>query len=113
MENQLLFFLLTVYLHHINKKIGIFDLDLTNPCLDVIFNASDAKFEEHNGIIPPTLFDNIKFLSINQFIKPEELLPLRGNEIAQIILELLTITKWERIGLFTHRYSTYYYGYFP
>ncbi len=87
-------FLLANYLHYINKKIGILDLDLTNPCLDIIFNAQNIKFKEQNGIIPPTIFNNIKFLNINQFISPQELLPLRGNEITQIILELLTITNW-------------------
>ncbi|MCX7871397.1 MAG: P-loop NTPase [bacterium] len=87
-------FLLSNYLHYIKKEIGILDLDLTNPCLDVIFNAKNVKFQEHNGIIPPTLFNNIKLLSINQFIKPDEILPLRGNEITQVILELLTITNW-------------------
>jgi len=90
-------FILSIYLSKKNKKIGVWDLDITNPNLHIFFN-SNLKFIESNGIEPPILYNNIKFLSITQFFDNDILdntsISLRGRNISEIILELLTITNW-------------------
>jgi ATP-binding protein involved in chromosome partitioning len=90
-------FILSLYLSKKNKKVGVWDLDITNPNLHILFN-SNLKFTELNGIEPPTLYNNIKFLSLIQFIDNDILdnnsISLRGRNISEVILELLTITNW-------------------
>jgi ATP-binding protein involved in chromosome partitioning len=90
-------FILSLYLSKKNKKVGVWDLDITNPNLHILFN-SNLKFTELNGIEPPTLYNNIKFLSLIQFVDNNILdnnsISLRGKNISEVILELLTITNW-------------------
>jgi ATP-binding protein involved in chromosome partitioning len=90
-------FILSLYLSKKNKKVGVWDLDITNPNLHILFN-SNLKFTELNGIEPPTLYNNIKFLSLIQFVDNDILdnnsISLRGKNISEVILELLTITNW-------------------
>jgi ATP-binding protein involved in chromosome partitioning len=88
-------FILSLYLSKKNKKVGVWDLDITNPNLHILFN-SNLKFTELNGIEPPTLYNNIKFLSLIQFVDnlDNNSISLRGKNISEVILELLTITNW-------------------
>ncbi len=78
-----------------NNKVGVWDLDFTGPSLHLMFNTNKT-FTEENGIKPPEIDKNIYFLSI-VFFSYDKALCLRGYEITDIILELLTITQWEGI----------------
>lgn len=78
------------------KKVGLLDLDLYGPSSHIILGLKKFDFpEEENGIIPPEI-DGIKFMSIVIFTKD---LPsaFRGIDITNIIIELLTITRWGKL----------------
>ena len=73
--------------------VGLLDLDLYGPSSHIILGVKPKGFpEENQGIIPP-LVHGIKFMSIVYFTedKPGA---FRGIDITNIIIELLTITKW-------------------
>jgi ATP-binding protein involved in chromosome partitioning len=74
-------------------KVGLLDLDLYGPSTHVILGAQPDSFpDEHHGIIPPVVH-GINFMSVVYFTedKPGA---FRGNDISNIILELLAITQW-------------------
>lgn len=80
-------------------KVGVWDIDLTNPSLSIMFNINQ-KFTEEEGIVPPEIFKNLFFLSITFFglKNSQNSLALRGESVSNIILELLTITRWPSIN---------------
>lgn len=74
-------------------KVGLLDLDLYGPSSHVILGVKDYSFpEEEKGIIPHNV-DSIKFMSIVYFTEDKPA-PLRGIDITNIIIELLSITQW-------------------
>ena len=74
-------------------KVGLLDLDLYGPSSHVILGVTDYSFpEEEKGILPHEV-DGIKFISIVYFTEDKPA-PLRGMDITNIIIELLSITQW-------------------
>jgi len=74
-------------------KVGLLDLDLYGPSTHVILGVQPDSFpDEHHGIIPPVVH-GINFMSVVYFTedKPGA---FRGDDISNIILELLAITQW-------------------
>lgn len=81
---------------NLSKKgynVGLLDLDLYGPSSHVILGVTDYSFpEEEKGILPHEV-DGIKFMSIVYFTEDKPA-PLRGMDITNIIIELLSITQW-------------------
>lgn len=74
-------------------KVGLLDLDLYGPSSHVILGVTDYSFpEEEKGILPHKI-DDINFMSIVYFTEDKPA-PLRGMDITNIIIELLSITQW-------------------
>ncbi|MCK4351869.1 P-loop NTPase [candidate division WOR-3 bacterium] len=73
-------------------KVGLLDLDFYGPSAHIILGIKDIYPKESKGIIPPKIH-NIKFMSMVYYAgdKPS---PLRGVDISNSIIELLTITRW-------------------
>lgn len=76
--------------------VSLLDLDINNPTAHIVLgiDLNTAKIEEDKGILPLKLYNSkLEFMSIALFTQ-NKLLPLRGREISNIVLELLSITKW-------------------
>lgn len=76
------------------KKVGLLDLDLYGPSSHLILGFIPTGFpDEEQGIIPERIED-IKFMSLVYFSedKPGA---FRGDDVTNIILELLAITRWD------------------
>lgn len=74
-------------------KVGLLDLDIYGPSAHLILGVTNFCFpEEEKGILPYKL-DEIKFMSIVFFTKDKPA-PLRGVNITNTIVELLSITQW-------------------
>ena len=74
-------------------KVGLLDLDLYGPSSHVILGVTDYSFpKEEKGILPHKI-DDINFMSIVYFTEDKPA-PLRGMDITNIIIELLSITQW-------------------
>jgi len=74
-------------------KVGLLDLDLYGPSTHVILGIKPDSFpEEHHGIIPPVIH-GIHFMSVVYFTRDKPG-AFRGDDISNIILELLAITQW-------------------
>ena len=77
-------------------KVGLLDLDLYGPSSHIILGVEKYDFpEEEKGIIPPDI-NGIKFMSIVYFTEDKPA-PFRGTDISNVIIELLTITKWNKL----------------
>jgi ATP-binding protein involved in chromosome partitioning len=75
------------------RKVGLLDLDLYGPSIHVILGIRPDSFpEEHCGIIPPVV-NSIHFMSVVYFTKDKPG-AFRGDDISNIILELLAIIQW-------------------
>ena len=76
--------------------IGLLDIDLYGPSSHIILGVTDYSFpEEKKGILPHKI-DDIGFMSIVYFSEDKPA-PLRGIDITNIIIELLSITHWGEI----------------
>jgi ATP-binding protein involved in chromosome partitioning len=74
-------------------KTGLLDIDLYGPSSHIILGVTDYSFpEEEKGILPHKV-DDIKFMSIVYFSEDKPA-PLRGIDITNVIIELLSITQW-------------------
>lgn len=88
--------LLAVELARRRLKVGLLDLDVTNPTAHIVLGTSIEKLpEEEKGVVPPTVA-GVKFMSV-AYYAGENPLPLRGHEISSAIREVLTITRWENL----------------
>jgi len=75
------------------NKVGLLDLDLYGPSSHIILGVEDFSFpEEEKGILPHDVH-GIKFMSIVYFTEDKPA-PLRGEDITNVIIELLAITRW-------------------
>lgn len=81
---------------NLSKKgyaVGLLDLDFYGPSSHIILGVEDFSFpEEEKGIIPPDVH-GITFMSLVYFTEDKPS-PFRGFDISNIIIELLSITKW-------------------
>lgn len=74
-------------------KVGLLDLDIYGPSSHIILGINDFNFpKEEKGIIPHNFY-GIKFMSIVYFSKDKPA-ALRGIDITNVIIELLSITIW-------------------
>jgi ATP-binding protein involved in chromosome partitioning len=73
-------------------KVGLFDLDFTSPSTHIILGAEGLRPKEERGIVPPE-FHGLKYMSI-VYYSGERASPLRGVDVSNALIELLSITKW-------------------
>ena len=76
-------------------SVGLFDLDLTSPSTHIILGIEGIRPKEEKGIVPPIVHD-IKYMSIIYY-SGEYVSPLRGADVSNALIELLSITRWERL----------------
>ncbi|MCK4335859.1 MAG: P-loop NTPase [Candidatus Aenigmarchaeota archaeon] len=73
-------------------KVGLMDLDFYGPSAHVILGARGIQPSEDKGIVPPEV-SGIKFMSI-VYYAGDSPCPIRGIDVSNSIIELLTITRW-------------------
>jgi ATP-binding protein involved in chromosome partitioning len=78
-----------------NLKIGLFDLDFTSPSTHLILGAKNAQPKEEKGIIPPNV-KGIEYMSLIYYTG-NHATPLRGTDISNALIELLSLTKWSKL----------------
>jgi ATP-binding protein involved in chromosome partitioning len=83
---------LALVLKESGYRVGLFDMDFSSPSAHVILGAGEMYPEEDKGIIPPRI-SGIEFMSI-VFYTRNKPLPIRGADISNALIELLTITRW-------------------
>lgn len=76
-------------------SVGLFDLDFTSPSTHLILGIKDTQPIEDKGIIPPETL-GLKYMSIVYYSK-EHVTPLRGIDVSNVLIELLSITKWGKL----------------
>jgi len=76
-------------------RVGLFDLDFTSPSTHKILGIKDALPKEEKGIVPPTVH-GIKYMSIIYY-SGEHATPLRGVDVSNALIELLSITRWRKL----------------
>ena len=73
-------------------RVGLFDLDFTSPSTHIILGIGDVQPKEEKGIVPPVVH-GIKYMSI-VYYSGEHATPLRGSDVSNALIELLSITRW-------------------
>lgn len=76
-------------------NVGLLDLDLYGPSTHIILGVKNVIPTEEKGVIPPNV-NGIKFMSIVYYAEDKPT-PLRGHDVSNAIIELLTITRWENL----------------
>ncbi|WP_456366527.1 ATP-binding protein [Thermococcus sp.] len=77
-------------------KVGLLDLDFHGASDHVILGFEPKEFpEEDKGVVPHTVH-GIKFMTIAYYTEDRPT-PLRGKEISNALIELLTITRWDEL----------------
>jgi ATP-binding protein involved in chromosome partitioning len=76
-------------------KVGLFDLDFTSPSTHVILGIEGVQPKEEKGILPPVVH-GIKYMSIIYY-SGEYAAPLRGADVSNALIELLSITRWDKL----------------
>jgi len=72
---------------------GLLDLDFHGPTCHRVLDAKVDVFpEEEYGVVAPDVH-GIKFMSL-VYYAGDEPIPLRGKDVTNVIIELLTITRW-------------------
>jgi ATP-binding protein involved in chromosome partitioning len=74
-------------------NVGLFDLDFTSPSTHIILGIEGIRPKEEKGIVPP-IVHGIKYMSIIYY-SGEHATPLRGVDVSNALIELLSITRWE------------------
>ena len=77
-------------------KVGLFDLDLYGPSSHIILGVDSFDFPEEEKGIKPYKVHDINFMSIVYFTEDKPA-PFRGDDISNVIIELLSITRWEKL----------------
>ncbi|NWG11373.1 P-loop NTPase [Candidatus Bathyarchaeota archaeon] len=76
-------------------KVGLFDLDFTSPSTHIILGIRGVQPKEEKGIIPPKVH-SLEYMSIIYYTG-DHALPLRGTDVSNALIELLSITKWGKL----------------
>ncbi len=77
-------------------KVGLLDLDFHGASDHVILGFEPKEFpEEDKGVVPHTVH-GIKFMTIAYYTEDKPT-PLRGKEVSDALIELLTITRWDEL----------------
>lgn len=79
------------------KAVGLLDLDLSSPSTHYILGIKDAKIVEDKGMVPPSV-SGIRFMSSVLFAG-DNVLPLRGIDMSNAIIEMLSTTIWGDLDL--------------
>ncbi|MEM1551290.1 MAG: P-loop NTPase [Candidatus Bathyarchaeia archaeon] len=80
-----------------NFKVGLFDADFTSPSTHLILGVKDVKLKEERGITPAYVH-GLKYVSIVAYSK-EKVLPLRGADVSNALMELFAATVWGDLDL--------------
>ncbi|MEM1935118.1 MAG: P-loop NTPase [Sulfolobales archaeon] len=79
-------------------RVGLLDLDVTNPTVHTLLGVDPEKVRplEEMGVVPPEVF-GVRLMSPAFFTmgKPA---PLRGESISSAIREMLSITRWTGVN---------------
>ena len=87
---------LALALSRMGYSVGLLDLDFHGASDHIILGFHPEGFpEEEKGVIPP-LIHGIKFMSI-VFYTENRAIPLRGREISDALVEILSITRWDSL----------------
>ncbi|KYH39412.1 MAG: PP-loop ATPase, mrp-like protein [Candidatus Bathyarchaeota archaeon B23] len=78
-------------------EVGLLDLDFTCPTTHLILGVEDGMPEEERGLLPPRV-QGLEYLSLAYYTKDRPT-PLRGGDISNAIVELLSITRWGQLAL--------------
>jgi ATP-binding protein involved in chromosome partitioning len=73
-------------------KVGLFDLDFTSPSTHIILGVEGLRPKEERGVVPPQVH-GLRYMSI-VYYSGERASPLRGVDVSNALIELLSITKW-------------------
>jgi len=76
-------------------SVGLFDLDFTSPSTHIILGIEGLQPKEDKGLVPPVVH-GLKYMSIIYF-SGEHPTPLRGADVSNALIELLSITRWEKL----------------
>lgn len=77
--------------------VGLLDLDFHGPSCRTVLGAFEAKPVEDRGLVPP-IVAGVKLMSLDLFAGDAPL-PLRGGDITDAFIELLSVTRWGRLDL--------------
>ncbi|MFA4639553.1 Mrp/NBP35 family ATP-binding protein [Pyrococcus kukulkanii] len=87
---------LALSLAEAGHKVGLLDFDFHGASDHIILGFEPKDFpEEDKGVVPPVVH-GIKFMSIVYYTENRPT-PLRGKEISDALIELLTITRWDEL----------------
>ncbi len=76
-------------------SVGLFDLDFTSPSTHIILGIEGLQPKEDKGLVPPVVH-GVKYMSIIYF-SGEHPTPLRGADVSNALIELLSVTRWEKL----------------
>lgn len=76
-------------------KVGFFDLDFTGPSSHIVLDIGGQQPKEKKGIVPPRVH-GLRYMSV-VYYSAERVLPLRGSEASNVLIELLAVTKWGKL----------------
>jgi len=76
-------------------KVGLFDLDFTSPSTHTILGVRNVQPKEDKGIVPPKVH-GLEYMSI-VYYTGDLATPLRGADVSNVLVELLSITRWGRL----------------
>jgi len=76
-------------------RVGLFDLDFTSPSTHIVLGVQCIRPKEEKGIVPPQVY-GLKYMSI-VYYSGEYASPLRGVDVSNALIELLSITKWGKL----------------
>ena len=74
-------------------RVGLLDLDFHGASTHIFLGAELGFPEENHGILPLELESGVRFMSIAAFTG-EDAVPLRGGDVSNALIELLTVTVW-------------------
>lgn len=77
------------------RKVGLLDLDFTSPSTHLILGINDFQPMEDKGLVPANVHA-MEYMSIIHY-SGDQATPLRGIDVSNAMLELLSITKWGKL----------------
>lgn len=92
---------LALALSQVCNRVALLDLDINNPTAHMVLglDVSNIKVEEDKGILPIRILNNkLEFMSIALFTR-DKLLPLRGKDATNAIIEILATVRWNSIAM--------------
>ncbi len=87
---------LSLVLRKEGYRVGLFDLDFTSPSTHMILGIEkDVVPKEEKGLVPP-IVNGLEYMSI-VYYTGERTTPLRGEDVSNALIELLSVTKWGQL----------------